>query len=365
MLTFPELIRRSRDNPAPLSSWEAGFLADMDGLARHGRQPTGAQRAALERIARRIAPADLARDLARRIESLARELIGAAPTSRRAGEVRFRSRGSLAVRVGGRERGQWYDHEAGKGGDALGLVAHLRRMPAAEAIGWALGWLGRGPVGAEPPAPAPSRSCRDAFQRWNREMARGLWREAVPLLGSLAEAYLRSRGLSLPHGAPLRFHPACRRGAERLPAMVALMTGPTTGEPCGVHRTFLALDGTGKAPPGPSGEGAKMMLGTAGVVRLTPDEDVTLGLGLCEGIETGLTLLQRFGHAPVWAAAAAGAVARFPLLHGIEALTVFADADAPGLASARACKARWAEAGREVRVVWPGQAGRDFADQAA
>ncbi|GAA0571143.1 toprim domain-containing protein [Craurococcus roseus] len=346
MLTFPELIRRSRDNPALLSSWEAGFLADMDGLARHGRQPTGAQRAALERIARRIAPADLARDLARRIESLARELICAAPTSRRAGEVRFRSRGSLAVRVGGRERGQWYDHEAGKGGDALG-------------------WLGRGPVGAEPPAPAPSRGCGDTFQRWNREMALGLWREAVPLLGSLAEAYLRSRGLSLPHGAPLRFHPACRRGPERLPAMVALMTGPTTGEPCGVHRTFLALDGTGKAPPGPSGEGAKMMLGAAGVVRLTPDEDVTLGLGLCEGIETGLALLQRFGHAPVWAAAAAGAVARFPLLHGIEALTVFADADAPGLASARACKARWAEAGREVRVVWPGQAGRDFADRAA
>jgi hypothetical protein len=92
---------------------------------------------------------------------------------------------------------------------------------------------------------------------------------------------------------------------------------------------------------------------------------VTLGLGLCEGIETGLALLQRFGWAPVWAAASAGAVRRFPVLAGVEALTVFADADAPGLAAARACKARWAEAGREARVVWPGEAGRDFADKAA
>ena len=92
---------------------------------------------------------------------------------------------------------------------------------------------------------------------------------------------------------------------------------------------------------------------------------MTYGLGLCEGIETGLALLNRFGWAPVWAAASAGAVRRFPPLPGIESLTVFADHDAAGLGAARACASRWAEAGREARVVWPGEAGRDFADRAA
>ena len=85
-------------------------------------------------------------------------------------------------------------------------------------------------------------------------LARRIWGEAVPPAGTLVEAYLRGRGLALPVGAPLRFHPACPRGAERWPAMLALMTDPVTGEPCGVHRTFLTRDGGGKAPEGPNGE---------------------------------------------------------------------------------------------------------------
>ena len=40
---------------------------------------------------------------------------------------------------------------------------------------------------------------------------------------------------------------------------------------------------------------AKMMLGTAGVIRLVPDEEVTTGLGLAEGIETALSHLTNAG----------------------------------------------------------------------
>jgi hypothetical protein len=43
----------------------------------------------------------------------------------------------------------------------------------------------------------------------------------------------------------------------------------------------------------------------------------------------------------VWAATSAGAIAKFPVLHGIESLTIFADADATGLRSAAACQERW------------------------
>lgn len=78
------------------------------------------------------------------------------------------------------------------------------------------------------------------------------------------------------------------------------------------------------------------------------------GLGISEGIEDGLAVLLS-GWAPVWAATSAGAIARFPVLAGIMALTIFADADEPGIAAARKCAAQWRDAGREVRVSCPGE----------
>ena len=310
--------------------------------------------------------------LAGSIEALAVELLGP-PASRGGREWRWGRKGSLGVHVAGAKRGRFYDNEACVHGDALDLVGYARGAAPAEAFRWALGWLGE--PGAPPrvlpppvrrgPPPARGPAAPDAEQGRRAALALRIWGEAGPAPGTPAEAYLRGRGLEPPEGAPIRFHPAYPRGADRLPAMLALMTDAATGEPCGVHRTFLLPDGSGKAAPGPGGEGAKMMLGGAGVVRLSPDEDVTLGLGLCEGIETGLALLQHFGWAPVWAAGSAGAIRCFPPLPGVESLTVFADHDTAGLRDGRACAARWAEAGREARVVWPGEAGRDFADRAA
>jgi hypothetical protein len=113
--------------------------------------------------------------------------------------------------------------------------------------------------------------------------------------------------------------------------IVALMTNPKTAEPCGVHRTFLNADGTKRG---------RKMLGIQGVIRLSPDDTVTLGLGLTEGVEDGLAVLLSGWH-PVWAATSAGAIERFPTLSGIEALTIFADADVAGMKAAAACVARW------------------------
>jgi hypothetical protein len=143
--------------------------------------------------------------------------------------------------------------------------------------------------------------------------------------------------------------------------MLALMTDPITNVPCGLHRTFLLPDGSGKAP-GKS----KMMLAHAGIVRLVPDDEVTTGLGLSEGIETALAVMQHAGWRPVWAATSAGEIAKFPVLVGIDCITIFADADdsGAGLHAARECAARWGEAGREARIQIP-PAGTDWLDAAA
>src|SRR5262249_57097096 len=97
------------------------------------------------------------------------------------------------------------------------------------------------------------------------------------------------------------------------------------------------------------------------VIRLWPDEDVTAGLVIGEGVETTLSVATRFPSRdgtllrPAWAAASAGNLEDFPVLPGIEALTIAADNDANGCGqrAAAQCEARWAKAGREVITFTP------------
>ena len=230
-------------------------------------------------------------ELAARMRKLLPSLSDREPTSRTRDTWRYGRKGSLAVVVSGPRRGRWFDHEAGVGGDALALVAHLRGCSMREAWEWALAWL------ETAPAFRPARRAHGGADGSNGRhgtaqattvgLARRVWGDAVQPVGTLVEAYLRGRGLALPGGAPVRFHPACPRGAERLPAMLCLMSDPVTGEPCGVHRTFLTRDGSGKAPEGPNGERPKMMAGRSGVVRLVPDQEVGTGLGIAEGNREG------------------------------------------------------------------------------
>jgi putative DNA primase/helicase len=85
---------------------------------------------------------------------------------------------------------------------------------------------------------------------------------------------------------------------------------------------------------------------------LSAFEEPAMGLVLCEGVETGLALFQRELR-PIWACGAAGTLANFPLLGGLEALTISADADMPGQHAAEELAKRWRIAEREVRIVPP------------
>lgn len=303
---------------------------------------------------------NLSARLAQRIAELARDLAGE-PLHRGRSEWRYRGRDggadALRVFVAGPKLGCWTDFHANAGGDALALIAHLRSLPLREAISWVRAWLGDDSVHrSRNTLPAPESLLRPPDTRRKLpatiDAARRIWRECVPAEGTLTETYLAARGLQLEPGAPLRFHPACPRGdAERLPAMVALMSDPATGVPCGLHRTFLEPDGRDRLRD----QKGRAMLGSAGVVRLVPDAEVTASLGLAEGIETSLAVMQGFGWRPVWAATSAGAIARFPVLLGLEVLVVFADADRIGLAAARSCIARWRKAGREARLMAPSE----------
>lgn len=244
----------------------------------------------------------------------------------------------------------------GAHGDVFDWLQRTRNMTLPEAISYLGGDRQRD--GATAPTPSmPPPASNDHGDRRNLALARSLWREASAARGTVVECYLRSRGLWLPATPVLKFHPACPRGVERQPAMLALMTDPHTNKPGGVHRTFLLPDGSRKA----DGK-SKMMLGYAGVIRLADDADVSKGLGVTEGIETGLAVMQRFGWSPVWACGSSSGVARFPVLDGVECLTIFTDHDDVGLSAERTCAATWSGAGCEAAIELPPAKGQDWAD---
>lgn len=131
---------------------------------------------------------------------------------------------------------------------------------------------------------ARRRAEEEAEAAKRERQALAVWREAVPVRGTLAETYLRGRGITCPLPDSLRFHPACWHGgtAQRLPAMIARVDGLPR---LAVHRTYLRPDGSGKAEVHP----AKAMLGAAlgGAVRVADGHGP---LVVAEGIETALSL---------------------------------------------------------------------------
>jgi hypothetical protein len=192
-----------------------------------------------------------------------------------------------------------------------------------------------------------------------------IWSEALAAPGTIAETYLRTRCGDIPDGLfegdALRFHPECPFRDKRLPAMVALFRDTRTNEPRAIHRTALLPDGSWKDTSNVPPDGKRWLGEAAGcAIKLTPDEDVTLGLSICEGIETGVSvMLPPVWARPMWIVGSTANLQNFPILSGIEGLGIFADHDANGAGerAAIACALRYDAAGIEAEVVKPRRRG--------
>ena len=190
------------------------------------------------------------------------------------------------------------------------------------------------------------------------KLALRLWNQSRGTHRTTVERYLASRKLILPdHMADevVRFHPSLNFEGRKIGAMVALFRDIATDRPSGIHRTFL------------DNEARKLgckMLGRArrAAIKLDDDANVTLGLTVGEGLETCIAAWLA-GFRPVWALGSVSRIASFPVLPGIEAITILGEVDDGG-ANRRAteqCAARWHEAGCEVLLVSP-LVGKDLND---
>lgn len=192
---------------------------------------------------------------------------------------------------------------------------------------------------------------------WN-STAESIWRKTQGLRGTLGEIYLRSRNCMLPpRDSHLRYLPP---DGTYPPSLCAAITDAVTAKPISLHFTRLAADGTGKAGTERDKTLLKGHRKAGGCIRLWPDECVTTGLGIAEGVETCLAVAHAF--TPIWSCIDSGNLAGFPLLNGIESLRVFVDNDIPGIRAARTVGQRWADAGREATLIRPTAVGADFCD---
>lgn len=223
---------------------------------------------------------------------------------------------------------------------------------------------GIAPGSYTPPDPAITAQ-REAERRAEAEerarQAQAVWDEALPISGTIAERYLRARGIRCELPATLRFHASCwHPSAKRLPALVALVEG---ADGWAVHRTYLRADGGGKAG---MEDGDKLMLGgtQGGAVRLASGPGALL---IGEGIESTLSAFILHGDptASAWAALSTSGMRglRLPRVgSGRASLIVAVDGEKAGRDAGRELAERAAGLGWQVSIADPGD-GRDFNDR--
>lgn len=273
-----------------------------------------------------------------------------------------------AILRDGRPQQRWACHACDRGPHDKALsvtlkpggvwLAHCHRCGFAERHDPLHGRAHPMPLRPARSTPGP-RSQREGLAPW----AASLWASCGPVAGE-ALAYLDARGCVIPPAdGDLRWHPRLRHpsGYEG-PALVGLVTHACTREPLTLHRTWIKAGGA-KADVDPP----RLLLAghskREGVIRLWPDEAVTLGLLVAEGVETALAAAR--DYAPAWACVDAGNLAALPVLAGVETLVIGADHDDAGLRAATACADRWAQSGVGVHVVTPRAAKSDWADARA
>ena len=211
------------------------------------------------RTSRRMSVTRVAELLNDRIADLAVELLGTPNRAlSSAQQLRFGTKGSIAVEIAGKDAGRWYDHEAGTGGAGPELIRHHFGMDEKAAWDWARNWLGDAempatwtaakPATTKPakaPASGPARTVELSEAELATKVAEIVRQTEVPN-GTPAHAYLVGRGIAVQPPNCIRFR---RNAYGSYGAMVALATD-AAGEVLAIQQVYLTAEGK-KAPVNP------------------------------------------------------------------------------------------------------------------
>jgi hypothetical protein len=273
----------------------------------------------------------------------------------RVGDVDNTPGRSMAVRLTGPDSGpgaagHWTDFADGGYGDLLDVIARTCRLHAfRDVLEEARRFLS-----LPQPEPRASTPRMPPVPSGSPEAARRLFASAKPILGTIAETYLRGRGIvGVADLDCLRFHPRCYYRAhddaprETWPALIAAATD-LDGALSGILRTWLARDGSGKAPLATSRRALGRLLGSG--VRFGRATDV---MAAGEGLETMLSLRFVLPDMPMVAALSSAHLAALILPAGLRRLYIARDNDRAGHRAAEALGIRANADGIEDLVLTP------------
>jgi hypothetical protein len=307
---------------------------------------------------------ELARRLAQDAEAVCRRYLSNGRREGRywmVGDARNTPGRSMFVRLKGPASGRgaagkWTDAATGEHGDLLDVIRETRGfLDFRDVADEARRFLS---LPRSDPKASPT-SARLPAEAGSPEAVQRFIAMSQPIAGTLAETYLRNRGIAILHEAgALRFHPCCYyrpdqfSSAEIWPAMIAPVTD-LAGHITGAQRTWLDPDGfdsvrLGKAPIDTPRRAMGDLLGNA--VRFGVADDV---LAAGEGIETMLSLRTALPIMPMAAALSANHLTAMLLPLSLRRLYVARDADPAGDAAAAALTERAQADGVETLRLSP------------
>lgn len=306
------------------------------------------------------AASDLSRRLAENAEAVCRKYLSNGRRTGRywtVGDVQNTPGRSLYVRLRGPETGRgaagkWTDAATGDHGDLLDLIAANQGLREfSDVLAEARRFLS-----LPDPEPSSSRPPLPRAPVGSAPAARRLWAASRPIAGTIAETYLRERGINAVRNlTALRIHPRCfYRGEpdeapsrDAWPAMIAVVTD-LRGQLTGVHRTWLDPSGRDKAPVATPRRAMGDLLGHA--VRFGTAQQV---LAAGEGIETVLSLRSILPNLPSVAALSAAHLAALELPPDLRRLYLISDNDPAGHQAVQALTERATAAGVEPLSLTP------------
>jgi hypothetical protein len=302
---------------------------------------------------------ELARRLARQAEAVCRHYLPAGHREGRywlVGDVRNTPGRSMFVRLIGPESGKgaagkWTDAASAEHGDLLDVIRESCGLTDFKDVADEA----RAFLSLPRSEPEPDRQRRPtAAPTGSSEAARRLFAMSQPITRTVADAYLRKRGITALHGTgSLRFHPRCYyrpdeySPTETWPAMIASVTD-LAGRITGAHRAWLSPDGDGKAPIDTPRRAMGDLLGHA--VRFGVTQDV---MGAGEGIETMLSLRCVLPTMPMVAALSAAHLSAILFPDILRRLYIARDDDPAGDGAMAALIDRAEQAGIEAIVLSP------------
>lgn len=188
----------------------------------------------------------------------------------------------------------------------------------------------------------------------NTSHALRIWEDAEDIADTVAEKYLDIRGI----GKRRRRHSNLRYAELRSeggyhPALLAAILSPD-GSFQGISRTFLKVDGSGKAEL----DAPRKSLGTVkgGAVQLAlPVRELVL----CEGLEDGLSIMEAV-HQPVWAVLGSANFGSLTIPNDVERLIIARDNDRAGVQAANAAAQKYFLQGLKVSIAAPPHPFKDF-----